>query len=79
MDDFVGATASIRGWGGVSRNPIGRTDEEGNRHEGLYPLLETGLGANSQDSENTDTRFSAFTDGRSRIGTQIHYRDQWTH
>ena len=41
LDDFVGAAASIGGWGMVSRNPIDRTDEEGNRDEGLYPLLES--------------------------------------
>ena len=32
IDDFVGAAASIGCWGMVSRNHIGRTDEEGNRH-----------------------------------------------
>ena len=40
LDDLVGATASIGGWDMVSRNLIDRTNEEGNRHEGLYPLLE---------------------------------------
>ena len=72
MDDFVGAArASIGGWDMVPRNLIGRTDEEENRHEGLYPLLESVLGANSQNPENAETRFSAFTDGRSQIGTQF--------
>lgn len=71
MGDFVGAAASIGGWEMVTRNLIDRTDKEGNRHEDLYPLLESVLGANSQDPENADTRFSAFTDGRSEIGTQF--------
>ena len=70
MGDFVGAAASIGAWNMVSRNLIDRTDEEGNRYGGLYPLLEPVVGANSQDPENADTRFSAFTDGRSQIGTQ---------
>ena len=51
-------------------NLIGRTDEKGIRNGGHYPLLVSALGANSQDPENADTRFSAFTDGRSQIGTQ---------
>ena len=34
VDDFVGVAASIGGWDMVSRNPIDRTDEEGNRYEG---------------------------------------------
>ena len=55
----------------VSRNLVDRTDDEGTRHRGLYPLLESVLGENSQDSENSDTRFSAFTDGCSRIRTQF--------
>ena len=65
LDDFVGAAASIGGWDTVSRNLIDRTDDEGTRHGGLYPLLESALGANSQDPENAETRFSAFADGRS--------------
>ena len=71
LDDFVGAAASIGGWGMVSRNPIDRTDEEGNRHAGLCPPLVSALGANSQDPEHSDTRFSAFADGRSQTGTQF--------
>ena len=71
MGDFVGAAAAIGGWDMVSRNLIGRTDEEGIRHGALYPLLESAFGANSQDPENPDTRFSAFTDGRSQIGTEF--------
>ena len=63
MDEFVGAAASIGGWDMVSRNLIGRTDEEGNRHEGLYPLLESAFGQISQDPENADTRFFALADG----------------
>ena len=55
----------------VSRNLIDRTDEGGITHEGPYPLLGSVLGANSQDPKNADTRFSAFTDGRSQIGTQF--------
>ena len=71
MGDFVGAAAAIGGWDMVPRDLIGRTDEEGIRHEGLYPLLGSVFGANSQNPENADTRFSAFTDGRSQIGTQF--------
>ena len=71
MDDFVDAEATIGCWDMVSRNLIGRTDGEGNRHGGLYPFLEPALGANSQDPENADTRFSAFADGRSQIGAQF--------
>ena len=52
LEDFVGATASIGGWDMVSRNLIGRTDDEGNRHEGLYPLFESVFGAKSQDPKN---------------------------
>ena len=55
----------------VSRYLLGRTDEEGSRYEGLCPLLESALGQNSQEPENAETRFSAFTDGRSQIGTQF--------
>ena len=54
----------------VSRYLLDRTDEEGNKYGGLYPLLESVLGANSQDPENAETRFSAFTDGRSQMGAQ---------
>ena len=71
MDDFVGAAAAIGGWDMVSRNLIGRTDKEGNRRGGLYPLLESAFGPNSQDPGNADTRFSVFTDGRSQIDTQF--------
>ena len=71
MDVFVGAAASIGGWDMVSRNLIDLTDEEGNRYEGLYPLPEPALGANSQDPENAETRFSAFTDSRSQFGTRF--------
>ena len=55
----------------VPRNQIVRADKEGNRHGGLYPLLESVFGPNLQDLENSDTRFSAFTDGHSQIGTQF--------
>ena len=71
MDDFVGAAAPIGGWDMVSRNFIDRTDEEGNRLQGLYPLLESVFGPNSQDPENADTRFLDFTNGHSQIGTQF--------
>ena len=52
LDDFVGAAESIGFLDMMIRIPIGRTDDEGTRHGGLYPLLESVLGANSRDSEN---------------------------
>ena len=55
----------------VPRNLIARADEEGNRHGGLYPLLEYALDAKPQDPENSDARFFAYTDGRSQMGTQF--------
>ena len=39
--------------------------------QGLYPLLESVFGPNSQDPENADTRFLDFINGHSQIGTQF--------
>ena len=63
---FLGATAPIGGWNTVSRTLNDRTDDERTRHGG-----QSALGEYSQDLVHSDTRFSVFTDGRSRIGKQF--------